>query len=101
MVYLSRCGEQNWLLMRGIDLTSMNPDGIGSKVRVTVGEESGFAGSPGSTSMFSGGPTTIHFGLGDHEVVDRIEWIWPDGTITTVTDVEANQNITARRLPPR
>ena len=52
MVYLSRCGEQNWLLMRGIDLTSMNPDGIGSKVRVNGRGVLGSRVHSGSTSMF-------------------------------------------------
>ena len=101
LVYLSRCGDENWLLLRGIDLTNKNHDAVGSKVRVTVGDQSWLRWvHAGSTSMFSGGPTTLHFGLGEHDIVDRIDWMWPDGTVTTVTDVAANQNITARRFDP-
>jgi hypothetical protein len=101
LVYLSRCGEENWLSLRGRDHTTKNPDAIGSKVRVTVGDQSWVRWvHAGSSSMFSGGPTTLHFGLGEHEMVDRIEWMWPDGTTSSVADVAANQNITARRLTP-
>lgn len=36
----------------------------------------------------------VHFGLGEHKTVDKLTVTWPDGSIQTITDVQANQNLT-------
>ena len=38
----------------------------------------------------------IHFGLGKHATVDRLEVIWPDGTKSTMQDIRADQMLTVR-----
>jgi hypothetical protein len=36
----------------------------------------------------------VHFGLGKHEKVDRLEVHWPSGIVTTYEDLPVNQFIT-------
>lgn len=45
-------------------------------------------------SFQSGRPTRAHFGVGEFDVVDRVEVRWPDGHVQVVEDVPANQELT-------
>jgi hypothetical protein len=35
----------------------------------------------------------LHFGLGDHEKVDSVQVIWPDGSLQTLLNVKADQRL--------
>jgi hypothetical protein len=39
------------------------------------------------------GPARIHFGLGDAEVIDRIEVLWPGGQVDVWEDLAARETI--------
>ena len=97
-MYLSRCGEGTWLKVnvRGLDA---NTHAIGSQVIVTSESGSQIRWiSAGGTSMFSAGPPEVLFGLAGATKVD-VEITWPDGTVATLQDVDANQTITVTPNP--
>ncbi len=96
-LHLSRCGTDNWLRVR-LAHPAPNTHAIGAKVRVVVDGESQIRWIvAGGTSLGYGGPNEAHFGLGEHETVDRLDVIWPDGTVTRHADVDANQKVWVAR----
>jgi hypothetical protein len=38
----------------------------------------------------------IHFGLGDHQKVDKIEVIWPNGKVESIPNLAADRYYTIR-----
>jgi hypothetical protein len=50
----------------------------------------------GGSSMYSGGPPTVHFGLGADEEV-TLEVTWPDGRASTTTGVPTRRPVTLTR----
>ena len=70
-----------------------NPHGLGAKVLLyTQGnlqfqEHSFYRGFMSTVDM------TMHFGLGDHMLVDSIIVFWPGGDIEKIYDVEVNRNL--------
>ena len=71
---------------------------MGAKVTLFVGEQQWTRWvHRGSTNVATGGPTELHFGLNDAEVVDRIEIRWPDGEMSRIESVESRQRLTVER----
>jgi enediyne biosynthesis protein E4 len=97
LVMQSRCGSEGWVVVRPRQ-AERNRFAIGAKVRVTHGDSSQVRWlHSGSASMYSSAPPEVHFGLGDHKIVDTLEVIWPDGTVSTAHDVEPRQVVTVLR----
>jgi len=97
-MYMSNCGEASWLTVDLRMPDTMNTHAIGAKVRVTTADGSQVRWiQSGSSGMYSGGPLQAHFGLGDTAVVDQLDVIWPDGEISTFTDVGAHRHLTITR----
>ena len=97
VLYLSRCGEASALTVR-LRQPGPNRFGIGAEVTVIAG---GHVQTrqliAGGTGYASSGPMELHFGLGQSEVVDRIEVRWPDGAHSRVWSVAARRRITLIR----
>jgi hypothetical protein len=85
-------GGNHWLQieLRGVHA---NRDGVGAQVRVVAGDSAqidevhsgrGYQGHHGSR---------LHFGLGKHKRVDRIEVRWIGGGVDVLVDVEGDQLI--------
>lgn len=72
------------------------PNGFGALVEATVGgvTQKRFI-SPGATYL-SQAEITAHFGLGAATTVDTLRVHWPNGRVTTMNDVPANQTLTVR-----
>ncbi|MFO0003380.1 MAG: ASPIC/UnbV domain-containing protein, partial [bacterium] len=51
---------------------------------------------PGSTGLAGSGPSRVHIGLGDVDVVDRIEVRWPTGELEVREGVAARQRLVLR-----
>lgn len=85
--------EKNWLL---IDLKgkSSNRDGIGAMVKVTAGGKVQTTRKKSTAGYLSQNDPRIHFGLGENEMIDKIEIQWPSGQTQVLTDVKPNQVIT-------
>ena len=91
--------EQNWLFV-DLDGRASNIDGIGARIAVTSSlggaDQRTIYNEPRAGYNFSaGGPLhEIHFGLGDHDTIERIEVRWPSGVVSELTDVLPNQRLT-------
>lgn len=86
----------NWLQIK-LEGTTVNRDAFGSKVYITVSgqkflqEANGGFGTHASQHM-----TDLHFGLGNHDLVESVEVRWIGGATETYTNIVANQKITIK-----
>lgn len=87
-------GNRNhYLLVRTVG-TQSNRGGIGARVTVVAGPTKQVAGVTAGLNYLSHNDLRVHFGLGEHTQVDRLEIRWPSGTIQTLRDVKADQILT-------
>ena len=82
--------KANWLTVK-LRGKGKNPDAIGARVRVTSGGRTQTRVVQSGTSYLSQDDMRQHFGLGDKTVVDKVEVLWPDGTISSQQQVKADQ----------
>ncbi len=96
-IWLARCDDAAWLV---VDLRQpgANPFAIGAEIRVWTGDRVQTRWlRAGGTSLASSGPPEVHIGLGDHETVDRIEVVWPDGEVSEIPAVPTRQRVRLSR----
>ncbi|NLX57000.1 MAG: CRTAC1 family protein [Planctomycetaceae bacterium] len=84
---------RHWLVIRLVGLTS-NRDGVGSHVTVRAGELAQLDEVHSCGNYQSQPGMLLHFGLGDHDRVDRIEVQWLGGGIDVLENVPADQFVT-------
>jgi hypothetical protein len=83
----------NALLIR-LQGAGRNKEAIGARVRLTSGSRTQIRDIKAGSSYMSQNDLRAHFGLGTAARADRIEVVWPDGRMESVTDVAANQIVT-------
>lgn len=78
---------------RSIEIRVRSPEGstIGTTVHVTVAGESRSVLLNAKSDYQSQDTRVAHFGLGEHDRVQQIRVVWPDGTETTYGSVRAGQ----------
>lgn len=87
-------GNRNhWLMVKTIGKKS-NRDGIGTRVTVTAGGMTQIGEVRSGTGYLAMSDLRVHFGLGPHEQVERVELRWPSGIAQTLENVEADQILT-------
>ena len=86
-------GQNTWLTLKLIG-TRSNRDAIGARVKVTTGNLTQIREVRSSSSYLSQNDMRLHFGLGKHSQVDRIEIRWSRGLQEHLEGVEANQILT-------
>ena len=86
--------NNNWLIVK-TEGSASNRDGIGARVKATAGGRTQVREVAAGGSSMSQNMIAVHFGLGSAQSVDSIEIIWPSGIVQTLTDVDANQRLTA------
>ncbi|NNE42615.1 MAG: T9SS type A sorting domain-containing protein, partial [Gemmatimonadetes bacterium] len=86
------CAAGNWLDVKLIG-SDANTEGIGSRVRATVGATTQTREIRCGNNFNSQDAAEAHFGLGTDTVVDVLEVTWMDGTTTTMNNVPANQRL--------
>ena len=87
-------GNQNtWLTLKLIG-TRSNRDAIGARVKVTTGNLIQIREVRSGSSYLSQNDMRLHFGLGKHRQIDRIEIRWPSGLGEHLEGVKPNQNLT-------
>lgn len=72
---------------------AQNVSGIGAKITVVCGDLVQTVEHYLTRGYLSSVEDKIHFGLGDHATIDRIEIVWSDGKMTQLFDIEANLSI--------
>ena len=83
----------NSLLVRALAGTR---DAIGARVRVTIAGRTQVREVRAGSSYLSQNDLRLHFGLGDADVVDRVEVTWPSQRVDIATGIAANQILTLR-----
>jgi hypothetical protein len=87
----------NWLSIRALDPNLGSRDAYGSRIDLHVGERRlTRCLNPASSYLCSHDPR-MHFGLGNHTSVDRIEVIWPDGARESFAGGSVNQFLVVKR----
>ncbi len=92
-LYVERGGTNHWLQVR-LQGVNSNRDGVGAHVRVTAGDLVLTDEVHSGRSYQSHFGSRLHFGLGAHDHVDRIEIRWIGGEIDVFEHVNVDQLIT-------
>lgn len=91
-LYQNDTNENNWLQ---IDLKGgqSNISGIGTQVFLTAGGVTQLREQNGGSHRYSQNHERLHFGLGSNEMIDKVEFRWPNGTIQIIDNLAVNQII--------
>ena len=82
--------RKNWLQIQLI-ATNSSTDAIGTRIEVTTGELTQTREVRSGDGYLSQRDLTLHFGIGDYELVDSIAVRWQNGVRQTIKGVAANQ----------
>lgn len=89
-LFQNQLPERNWigLRLRGID---SNANGIGARLVIHVGEKKIYRDLFAANGFFGTTPSELLVGLGDVELIDKIEVRWPSGHISEFSSVTPNR----------
>jgi enediyne biosynthesis protein E4 len=89
-------GEQNHWISFQLEGTKSNRLALNARVRATAGDlvQVGEVFSGGS--YLSQNDLRLHFGLAQHDRLDRAEVRWPDGEVEILKDVAADRHYIVR-----
>ena len=82
--------SNNYVALR-LQGTSSNRDAIGARILAHVGDQTMLRMVHSAGGYLSQSSRTVHFGLGQHEVIDRIEISWPSGIKQVIKNPTLNQ----------
>jgi hypothetical protein len=85
--------RNNALLIRTVGSKS-NRDGIGARLKLTVGGKVLMRHVKAGSSYQGQNDLRVHFGLANAQQADRLEILWPSGSVDTLEAVKANQIVT-------
>src|SRR6185436_15340823 len=71
-----------------------NRDGIGARLKLTVGGKVLMRHVKAGSSYQGQNDLRVHFGLASAQQADRLEILWPSGSIDTLEAIKANQIVT-------
>jgi hypothetical protein len=83
-------GDRHWI---EVELRGRRPnrDGVGAVIKVSVGGRTFMQARLAAGGYLCQHDPRLHFGLGAHSQVERIEVIWPDGVRRTMANVSADR----------
>ena len=73
-----------------------NRDGIGARVTLVSGDIRQFAQKKSSSGYLSQNDPRMYFGLGNNEMIESIEIIWPSGKIQKMENIKTRQFLTVK-----
>jgi hypothetical protein len=95
-ILMNRTENKNhWILFKLVG-TKSNRDGLGTRIKITVGDGSQWNDAETALSYNSSSDKRVHFGLGSATVIDKVELVWPSGVKQTLTNVKADQVVAVR-----
>ena len=80
----------NWLQIK-MKATRSSSDAVGTRVKITTGDLSQIREVQSGDGYLSQRELKLHFGIGKHKKVDKIEVLWVSGSTQIVQQVPANQ----------
>jgi len=83
--------NQNHWLMISVTGSKSNKDGIGTRIRLTSQKKTQVRDVMSSSGYLSQSDSRVHFGLGDSDKIDEIEFRWPNGKTTSLKNVSVDQ----------
>jgi hypothetical protein len=84
-------GNRNNSLLIRVTGTKSNRDGIGARLKLTVGGKTLTRHVKGGSSYQGQNDLRVHFGLEKAVQADRLEILWPSGLVDVVQGIQANQ----------
>jgi len=93
-VYKNNNLEQNNFLKVKLNGPENNKNGLGAKVYVSSKELKQMSELTLTRGFQSSVAPELHFGLGEEKQVNSLKVVWSDGTVSQLSNVEANQTIT-------
>lgn len=87
--------ENNFINVR-LKCDSNNPECVGARVLITIGEEQQMRELQKGNNYVSQNPVVAHFGLGNATSIDEVKIIWPglDAEQNVLQNVDVNQFLT-------
>ncbi len=82
--------RNNWLQIK-MKATRSASDAVGTRVKITTGDLSQIREVQSGDGYLSQRELKLHFGIGKHNAVDKIEVLWVSGSTQIVQQVPANQ----------
>ncbi|MCP4156286.1 MAG: CRTAC1 family protein [bacterium] len=91
----------NWLMLK-LTGKKCNRDAIGTRVRLTIGNLTQTRCVISSSGYLSQSDHRLHFGLGKNKTADKIEILWPDGSIQLLKNITTNKLLSlTQKEPPK
>jgi hypothetical protein len=90
-LYRNLCNSGNHWLEIDLEGTTSNRDGIGARVRLTAGGVTQTRIQDGGIHHRGQNHSRLHFGLGKNARIDRINIVWPSGTLQELKDIAVDQ----------
>jgi hypothetical protein len=91
MILRPRGGPPNHWISFQLEGVKCNRLALNARVRATAGRLVQLGESVSGGSYLSQHDLRIHFGLGDHTRVDRVEVLWPDGAVEHLSNLAADR----------
>ena len=82
--------SKHWLIVSVVGRTS-NRDGIGARIRTTAGGLTQIREVRSGSSYLTQSDLRVHFGMAEHQIVDRLEILWPSGVVQVLEQVAVDQ----------
>jgi enediyne biosynthesis protein E4 len=96
MILCPQGGPQNHWISFQLEGVKTNRLALNARVRATAGDLTQLGEVISGGSYLSQNDLRIHFGLGSHDRVDKVEVLWPNGKTETLTNLAANRFYTVR-----
>jgi hypothetical protein len=87
--------RHHWISIQ-LEGVKSNRLALNARVRASAGHLVQLDEVRSSGSYLSQSDLRIHFGLGDHQKVDKLEVLWPDGKVESIPNLAANRYYTIR-----
>ncbi len=87
--------ENHWISFQ-LEGVKSNRLALNARVRATAGSLVQLGEVLSSGSYLSQSDLRIHFGLGEHQRVDKVEVIWPNGKVETLANLAADRFYSVR-----